>query len=79
MEYVLAFGSPHRALKAESVLKEASVPFRLIPAPKALAKYCDLVITVKVADLTPANAALTEAGLKVKALFRKEGDDYVEV
>ena len=41
--YILGFGSAHNALKAESILKAASVRFRLLPAPKALEAYCGLV------------------------------------
>lgn len=79
MEFIFAFGSAHKALKAESVLKEASVPFRLLPAPKALAEYCDLVISVKETELEPAKYALASAGLKLKTIYRKEGEEYVEM
>lgn len=80
MEYVLAMGSVHKALKAESVLNDADVAMRLIPAPKALAKFCDLVIRIKDEDtLKAALEALAAKGAPPKAVYRREGDDYIEV
>lgn len=77
MEYILAFGSAHKALKAEEILKEASVPFRLLPSPKALAPYCDLVISMKEESLLDAKEALRNSGLEPKTIYRKEGEEYV--
>ncbi len=79
MEYILAFGSAHRALKAESVLRRSRLVFRLLPAPRAFTLHCDLVISVPAEGLGPALVALEEAGLKPGHIFTKEGDSYVEV
>ncbi|MFQ5442757.1 MAG: DUF3343 domain-containing protein [Thermodesulfobacteriota bacterium] len=79
MEYILAFGSPHRALRAEGVLKGAGISFRLLPAPKALAEFCDLVISVKEGSLDKAKDALKDAGVTVTMVFKKEEEKYVEV
>ncbi|MBI5826443.1 MAG: DUF3343 domain-containing protein [Deltaproteobacteria bacterium] len=79
MEFLLAFGSAHRALKADSVLRGASVPFRIIPAPRALEPYCELVIMVRDEALDGAMEVLRGAGLAPKTIYRKEGDDYVKV
>ncbi len=79
MEYILVFGSPHKALKAESILKGASIPFMLLPAPKLVVRLCDLVISVKGAELEPSKVALREGGLKLKAVYSKEGEVYDKV
>lgn len=79
MEYIMAFGSTHKALKAESVLRDSSVPFRLLPAPKALAAYCALVISINEDDLGRAVSALQSAQAVPKSTYRKEGDEYVKV
>ncbi len=79
VKYLLAFGSTHRVLKAESVLRAEGVPFRLDPAPSALTAYCDLVITVEGGRLDAALAALGRAGSEPKTVYRKEEDRYVEV
>ena len=77
--YILGFGSAHNALKAESILKAASVRFRLLPAPKALEAYCGLVIEIDEGLLDLAMAALAASGLHPRSRYRKEGDDYVKV
>ena len=79
MEYFLVFGSAHRALKAEAVLKGSSIQFKLLPAPKPLVKYCGLVIRVAGIELTAASSALKKGGVKVKSIYKREGDGYVEV
>ena len=79
MEYIMAFGSTHKALKAESVLKEGGVPFKLLPAPKALAAYCALVISVDEGALDRAISALAEAGAGPKSIYRKAGEEYDKV
>ncbi len=79
MEYILAFGSAHKALKAESILKKAGVKFRLLPAPKALVPYCDLVISVSGADYTEALKLLKASVQTLKAVYRKEGEEYAQV
>ncbi len=79
MEYILAFGSAHKALKAESILKKAGIKFRLLPAPKVLVSYCDLVISVLEADYNEAREALDASGQRLKAVYRKEGEEYAQV
>jgi len=78
MEYLLAFGSAHRALKAESILKEAGVKFKLRTAPKPLSALCDLVISVGEAGLHSALDTLRKNRLKPKAVYKQSGDDYVK-
>jgi len=79
MDYLMTFGSAHRALKAEEILKEAAFPFRLLPAPKALEPFCDLVIRVDGEALAGAAELLENKGVKPRSIYRKEGDEYVEL
>jgi len=79
MEYILGFGSPHKALKAEEILKKAGVGFRLLPVPKALDSSCGLVIQVKDGALEGAKKALADSGLAPRNVYRKEGEEYVKV
>jgi hypothetical protein len=79
MKFVLTFGSTHKVLKAESILKAHEVAFRLDPAPKVLRTYCDLVITVEGEALEKAEEVLRGEGTAPKGVYKKEGDDYVEV
>ena len=79
MEYLMAFGSTHKALKAEEVLRGYSIAFRLLPAPRALEPYCDLVISIREEDLGAAKEALAAGGVRPKSTYRKEGEGYVKV
>lgn len=79
MDYLMTFGSAHRALKAEEILKQAALPFRLLPAPKALEPFCDLVIRVDGETLPEAAGVLEKQGVKPRSIYRKEGDEYVEL
>lgn len=79
MEYVLGFGSPHKALKAEEILKKAGIGFRLLPVPKVLDASCGLVILVKEASIEAAKKALAGSGLPPRNVYRKEGEEYVKV
>ncbi|MBI5287115.1 MAG: DUF3343 domain-containing protein [Deltaproteobacteria bacterium] len=79
MNYIATFGSIHRVLKAEKVLKGRGIPFRLIPTPKNLAPYCDLSITFEEGVMDEVKKALGEGGVKVIAYYRKEKEGYVKV
>lgn len=79
MKNLLAFGSTHTVLKAESVLQDSDIVFRLNPAPSALTSYCDLVITVDDDIIVDVVALLSDAGITPKGVYRKENDGYVKV
>ncbi|VAV85189.1 hypothetical protein MNBD_DELTA01-1700 [hydrothermal vent metagenome] len=79
MKNLLAFGSTHIVLKAESVLQDQDIPFRLNPAPSALTAYCDLVITVDGDIIDKVVIALNDAGITPKGVYRKEKSEYVKL
>ncbi|MBI5888612.1 MAG: DUF3343 domain-containing protein [Deltaproteobacteria bacterium] len=79
MEYILGFGSAHKALKAEDILKKASIPLKLLPAPREAGFNCGLVICLAEVNLNAALAALKSSSLKIKSFYKKEGDVYVKV
>lgn len=75
----MAFGSAHRALKAESILRDSGLVHRLLPAPRAFTLHCDLVISLHEAVLAEAREVLLVAGVSPTNIFLREGDTYVEV
>lgn len=79
MKFTLTFGSTHKVLKAESILKAHEVVFRLDPAPKALAAYCDLVIIVEGEVIDRALEVLKAESAGPGAMYKKEEDEYVKV
>ncbi len=79
MKLVLTFGSTHKVLKAESILKSREVAFRLDPAPKVLSSWCDLVVTVDEGWIDRALEVLDAAGSEPSGVYKKSGDEYVKV
>lgn len=56
---VLAFPSTHVAMTAEDALREAGIPFLVIPLPEWVAAHCGLALRL---DQNAAQAALEELG-----------------
>ncbi len=82
MEYVATFSSTHKVLRAERVLKEKEVPFKLYPSPKALIapSQCGLVIAFDGVNIEAFRETLAGELTRPKAIYRKKkGEEYVEV
>jgi hypothetical protein len=79
MKYLLAFGSTHKCLKAEKLLKETDRPFRLLPAPKKLTTDCDLLISIEEELLPGVIGLLEENILAPKNIYKEENGEYVKV
>lgn len=78
MEYIATFGSTHKALKAEKVLKENKIPFKLMPTPKKLATFCDLAITFEEKERQAVEQILKDFRINT-TIYKKEGEGYVKV
>ncbi len=78
MEYLFAFATTHKALKAERLLKEADMEFRLLPAPKYITVRCALVISIPSETMEESRIMLEDGGAPVVNLFKKVGEEYVE-
>ncbi len=73
-DIILMFGTPHRALKAEKVLKEAELSVTLIPAPAGLAKGCGLAIRCTAKAHQAVLDALSAADLPPARTFCQTAD-----
>jgi len=70
-EIIIIFGSPHRAMKAEKILKQAQLPITLIPAPAGLVEGCALAIRLAAASFQAALTTLAAAGMEPSKAFRQ--------
>lgn len=77
MEYIATFGSTHKALKAEQVLKRKGIAFKLIPTPKKIVAFCDLAVSFE--DITAVETIFRDSSVKTAAIYIKKGDEYVKV
>ncbi|ACH40427.1 MULTISPECIES: DUF3343 domain-containing protein [Citrifermentans] len=78
-DYVAIFNSIHRVMEAERLLKDKSLKILLIPAPRALAADCGLAIRYAEEIRGEVEAALAEAGLLPRDLYRKNGEEFVKI
>jgi hypothetical protein len=79
MTHILAFATTHRVLKAESLLKDSDIAFRLDPAPKTLTSFCELVITINHDMLSEALDVLKDNGLEVAAHYKLVEGEYIKL
>jgi hypothetical protein len=70
-EIIIIFGSPHRAMKAEKVLKQAQLPITLIPAPAGIGEGCALAIRLAATSFQAALTTLAVAGMEPSKAFRQ--------
>ena len=76
----MTFDSTHMALKAESVLKEEEIAFRLITAPKQITARCALLISVSGrSHLMEATGALSKTPARVADIYIKDDEEYVKM
>ena len=78
-DYIAIFNSIHRVMEAERLLKDRKLKILLIPAPRALAADCGLAIRYTDEMRSEVEAALAEAGLLPRSLYRKVGEEFVTV
>lgn len=78
-DYVAIFNSIHRVMEAERLLKDKQLKILLIPAPRALAADCGLAIRYTEEIRGEVEAALAEAGLLPRELYRKNGEEFVKI
>lgn len=77
-DYVAIFHSIHKVLKAEKLLKQAKVPFLLIPVPRQLTSDCGLALRFTPETSEKLLSHLQEANLPPVELHQRQGDDYRE-
>lgn len=72
-ELIALFNAPTRVLKAESVLRKAGFPCRLIPAPREVAEGCALALRFGISDQDAILAELHRQMLPPRRTYRKQG------
>lgn len=78
-DLVAVFHSVHRVLKAEKKLKEAELPFCLVPAPRALGADCGLVLSFRPELRDEIEDSLAGSGLKIAEIWLMQSGNYQRV
>lgn len=78
-DYVAIFHSIHRVLKAEKILKQASVDFLLIPVPRQLTSDCGLALRFAPDTKDSLLNVLADEDLSPVELHQRKDGEYVDV
>jgi len=70
---IFVLSSIHHVLSGEKILKAAGAAFDLIPVPKEVNPDCGMAIEAMPGSEVAVLDALTEAGLVIEAVYRREG------
>ncbi len=62
---VILFPSVHFALRAEKLMKEKGIPFKLIPVPRHLSSDCGICLRIPWEKKEEIVGLLTEEGVKM--------------
>lgn len=66
---VLAFPSTHYAIAAEDALREAGIPFLVIPLPEWVAAHCGLALRLDEATAGVAVEELSRRGIRLEGCY----------
>ena len=77
-DYVAIFHSIHRVLKAEKILKQASVDFLLIPVPRQLTSDCGLALRFSPETRDELLEVLAANDLSPVELHQRKGTEYLD-
>lgn len=65
---VMLFFSVNGAMKAEKILKEAGIPYKLIPVPRHLSSDCGLALRFRVEEEDRVKE-LVEGKVQIKGIY----------
>ena len=78
-DLVAIFHSIHKVMKAEKLLKEASLDMLLIPVPRQLTSDCGLAIRFAPESRDKVETLLYAAGLEFQELYRREQKKFISL
>ena len=76
-DFIAIFHSIHRVMKAEKILKGASVPIQLIPAPRQISSDCGLALRYAPEEAERVKDLLVAQGLPPVEVYQYEGGKFV--
>jgi len=77
--YLFTFVSTSNALKAESILKDQSIEFIVIPTLREISSSCGLSIKVRLDDMNKCRQIFVDKHIKAEKYYHvlKEGNKYL--
>jgi hypothetical protein len=71
---VVLFPSVHFALRAEKLMKQRGIPFKLIPVPRHISSDCGICLRFSWDQREEVEAVLKEAKVNVEGIHRLGND-----
>jgi len=75
-EFIAILGSVHKAIKAETLLKEQKLPIMLIPAPRSVSSDCGLAIRYSADNSEKILNFLKEYDCNPQQIYIKNGEQF---
>jgi len=76
-EILFTFPNTRRAIAGEKALEAAGLSVSVMPMPEALSDQCGIVLRLPPTQMEAARAALDAAGVEMRCVYRKQGDELV--
>lgn len=65
----LTFPTTYFVLRAEAVLQETTLSFKLVPVPRSISSSCGTALRCSCADLDAIKSALEKAAVEIEGCF----------
>jgi len=75
-EYLLTFENSHKAIEAESIMKENNINILIMPTPTVITRSCGLCIKIIYKDADKVKALIENGSIKIKSILLKSGQNY---
>ena len=75
-EYLLTFENSHKAIEAESIMKENNINILIMPTPTIITRSCGLCIKITQKDLNKVKILIENKSITIKSTLLKTGQNY---
>jgi hypothetical protein len=75
-EYLLTFENSHKAIEAESIMKENNINILIMPTPTVITRSCGLCIKIIHKDADKVKALIENGNINIKSILLKTGQNY---
>ncbi|MBS3943023.1 MAG: DUF3343 domain-containing protein [Dethiobacter sp.] len=75
--YYLTFPSIYFALRAEALLKDIDLAFKMVPVPRSISSSCGVALRLNCGDLPQAAEILAQNRVETDGAFRIEEKDFI--
>mgnify|MGYP001589741842 CR=1 FL=1 len=75
-EYLLTFENSHKAIEAESIMKDNNICILIMPTPTVITRSCGICIKFFEKDTHKVKALIDNGAIKIKSILLKTAQSY---